>query len=46
MKGKRTTDDIFTVRQMQEILELKERSSTLALWIWKTAFDRVPREVI
>ena len=35
VKGKGTTDAIFTVRQMQEILELKERSSTLALWIWK-----------
>jgi len=33
MKGKGTTDAIFTVRQMQENfrLELKERNSTLAL---------------
>jgi len=48
MKGKRTTDAIFAVRQMQENLELKERSSTLALCIWKKLLidDRVPREVI
>jgi len=37
MKGKGTTDAIFIVRQMQEI-ELKERSSVLALWIWKKLF--------
>ena len=30
-----TTDAIFIVRQMQGSLELKERSSILALWIWK-----------
>jgi len=34
MKGKGTTDAIFIVRQMQEKLELKVRSSILALWIW------------
>jgi len=27
-------------------VELKERSSILALWIWKIFFDSVPREVI
>jgi len=35
MKGKGTTDAIFTVRQMQKNLELKERSCASALWIWK-----------
>jgi len=36
MKGKGTTDAIFTVKQKKRrSLELKERSSTLALWIWK-----------
>ena len=35
MKGKGTTDAIFTVRRMQENFRVKERSSTLALWIWK-----------
>ena len=35
VKGKGTTDAIFIVRQMQKSLELKERSSILALWIWK-----------
>jgi len=36
MKGKGTTDAIFTVRQMQENFRVKERSCTLALWIWKS----------
>jgi len=35
MKGKGTTDAIFIVTQMQETLELKERSSVSALWISK-----------
>jgi len=35
MEGKGTTDTIFIVRQMQRSLELKERNSILALWIWK-----------
>ena len=34
MKGKGTTDAIFKDR-CRRILDLKERSSTLALWIWK-----------
>jgi len=38
MKGKGTTDAIFIVRQMQRILELKERNVILALWIWKKNF--------
>jgi len=33
MKGKGTIDAIFVVRQTQEKLELKKRSSILALWI-------------
>ena len=33
MKGKGTTDAIFVVRQVQKKLELKERSSILAMWI-------------
>ena len=33
MNGKGTTDSIFTFTG--EFLELKERSSTLTLWIWK-----------
>jgi len=44
MKGKGTTDAIFTVRQMQENFS-KERSSTLAVHLEK-AFDRVLRKVI
>ena len=35
MKGKGTTDAIFIVRQMQENFRIKERSSTLALCVWK-----------
>ena len=35
MKGKGTTDAIFIVRQMQAKFRAKERSSILALWIWK-----------
>ena len=46
VKGKGTTDAIFIVRQMQENCRVKGRSSILALWIWKKAFDRVAREVI
>jgi len=38
MKGKGTTDATFIVRHMQEKLEQKERSSILALWIWKKLF--------
>jgi len=38
MKGKGTTDAIFIVRQMQEKFRPKERSSILALWIWKKLF--------
>jgi len=33
MKSKGTSDAIFIVRRS---LELKERSSILALWIWKS----------
>jgi len=35
VKGKGITDAIFIVRQMQE----KERSSILALWIWRKLAD-------
>jgi len=36
MKGKGTTDAIFTVRQTQENFRVKgKKLSTLALWIWK-----------
>jgi len=41
MKGKGTTDAIFIVRQMQEKFIVKERSLTLALWIWKKLFIRL-----
>jgi len=34
-KGKGTTDAMFTLRQMQENFRVKEKCSTLALWIWK-----------
>jgi len=34
MKSKGTTDAIFIVR-CKRILELNERSSILALWIWE-----------
>ena len=46
MKGKGTTDAILLYDRCSRSLELKERSSILALWIWKKTFDRVPREVI
>jgi len=35
MKGKGMTDTIYIVRQMQEKFRAKEKSSILALWIWK-----------
>ena len=35
MKGKGTTDAIFTVRQMQENFRVKGKKSILGLWIWK-----------
>jgi len=35
MKSKGATDAIFIVKQMRRSLELKKRSSSLALWIWK-----------
>jgi len=38
MKGKGTTHAIFVVRQIRRRLQLKERSSNLALCIWKKSF--------
>jgi len=35
MKGKGTTDAIFVVDRCRRSLEPNERSSILALWIWK-----------
>ena len=35
MKGKGTTDAIFTVRQMQENFRVKGKKSISGLWIWK-----------
>ena len=45
MKGKGTTDAIFTVRQMQENFRAKEKLYFGFVELQK-AFDRVPREVI
>jgi len=35
MKGKGTTDAILLYDRYMRIIELTERSSTLALWIWR-----------
>ena len=44
MKGKGTTDAIFTVRQMQE--NFKGKKLYFGFVDLEKAFDRVPREVI
>jgi len=46
MKGKGTTDAIFTVRQMQENFRVKGKKLYFGFVDSEKAFDRVPREVI
>ena len=46
MKGKGTTDAIFTVRQMQEKFRVKGKKLYFGFMDLEKAFDRVPREVI
>jgi len=46
MKGKGTTDAIFTVRQMQENFRVKGKKLYFGFVDLEKAFDRVPREVI
>ena len=46
VKGKGTTDAIFTVRQMQENLRVKGKRLYFGFVDLEKAFDRVPREVI
>jgi len=46
MKGKGTTDAIFTVRQMQETFRVKGKKLYFGFVDLEKAFDRVPREVI
>jgi len=46
MKGKRTTDTIFIVRQMQEKFRAKGKKLYFCFVDLEKAFDRVPREVI
>jgi len=46
MKGKGTTDAIFTVRQMQENFRVKRKKLYFDFVDLEKAFDRVPREVI
>jgi len=46
MKGKGTTDAIFTVRQMQENFRVKGKKLYFGFVDLVKAFDRVPREVI
>jgi len=46
MKGKGTTDAIFTVRQMQENFRVKGKKLYFGFVELEKAFDRVPREVI
>jgi len=46
MKGKGTTDAIFTVRQMQEYFRVKGKKLYFGFVDLEKAFDRVPREVI
>ena len=46
MKGKRTTDTIVIVRQMQEKFRCKGKKLYFGFMDLKKAFDRVPREVI
>jgi len=46
MKGKGTTDAIFTVRQTQEKFRVKGKKLYFGFMDLEKAFDRVPREVI
>jgi len=46
LKGKGTTDSIFTVRQMQENFSVKAKKPHFGFVDLEKAFDRVPREVI
>ena len=46
MKGKGTTDAIFTVRQMQETFRVKRKKLYFGFVDLEKAFDRVPTEVI
>ena len=46
MKGKGTTDAIFTVRQMQENFRVKGKKLYFGFVDLEKAFDRVLREVI
>jgi len=46
MKGKGTTDAIFTVIQMQEKFRVKGKKLYFGFVDLEKAFDRVPREVI
>jgi len=46
MKGKGTTDAICIEDRCRRSLELKERSSILALWIWKKLLKEVIRWAI
>ena len=46
MKGKGTTDAIFTVRHMQENFRVKGKKLYFGFMDLEKAFDRVPRKVI
>ena len=46
MKGKGTTDAIFTARQMQENFRVKGKKLYFRFVDLEKAFDTVPREVI
>jgi len=46
MKGRGTTDAIFTVRQMQENFRVKGKKLYFGTVDLEKAFDRVPSEVI
>ena len=46
VKGKGTTDAIFTVRQMQESFRVKGKKLYFGFVDLEKAFDKVPREVI
>ena len=46
MPGKGTTDDIFIMRQEQEIHQSMKKKLYYAFMDLEKAFDRVPREVV
>ena len=46
MPGKRTTDAIFIMRQVQEKHQTKKKRMYYAFVYLEKAFDRVPREVM